>query len=162
MPPKSTWTCTYISTWTSTYQEAATGLCTCTSTQRKIWRKLTKCCKTKNHTGKNTNISSARKIPSIKNRVAITTQLRAHCQPQKIPQVIPAGKIPSGRRAVTITTAPSTHCPSGHPDKELTLDQCFLHKLSWSRVSSLNSWYLTSLVNLSFYRFETTFPFVFC
>ena len=44
--------------------------------------------------------------------------------------------------------------------KELTLDQCFLHKLSWSRVSSLNSWYLTSLVNLSFYNLETTFFFV--
>ena len=61
---------------------------------------------------------------------------------------------------VTKRDALCTNWLSGHPDKELTLDQCFLHKLSWSRVSSLNSWYLTSLVNLSFCSLETTLFFV--
>ena len=31
---------------------------------------------------------------------------------------------------VTMSTAPGTHCLSGHPDIELALDLCFLHKLN--------------------------------
>ena len=50
----------------------------------------------------------------------------------------------------------SRRIPENSRKNELTLDERFLYSHS-SRVSSLLSWYLTSLINLSFYSFDLPF-----
>ena len=66
------------------------------------------------------------------------------------------------RRAVRSRMQLVTHCPRGHPRRrEMTLDCCFLSDsrniFVQSRVISVHSWYLTSLVNLAFYKLAARF-----